>query len=131
MENTISIYWSKRPVKLPVGFTKSEAKEVLNNLKGTHWLVGMLLYGSGLRLSEGLELRIKDIDFIYNQILVRDSKGEKDRATMLPQENIRLLKEHLNKAEIIHEKDLKNGFGSVYLPYTLEIKYLNAGYEWG
>jgi integrase len=72
LENTISIYWSKRPKKFPVVFTKSEAIEVLNNLHGTHWLVAMLLYGSGLRLSESLELRVKDIDFGYNQIIVRD-----------------------------------------------------------
>jgi len=75
LENTISIYWSKRPKKLPVVFTRSEAIKVLNNLKGTHWLVGILLYGSGLRLSESLELRIKDIDFGYSEIVVRDSKG--------------------------------------------------------
>lgn len=131
LENTISIYWSKRPKKLPVVFTKSEAIEVLNNLKGIHWLVGMLLYGSGLGLSESLELRIKDIDFGYNQILVRNSKGEKDRATMLPQKIIEPLKEHLNRVKIIHDQDLKNGFGSVFLPYALERKYPNAEYEWG
>ena len=67
LDDTISIYWPKRPKKLSVVFTKSEAIEVLNRLKGTHWLVGMLLYGSGLRLSESLELRVKDIDFGYNQ----------------------------------------------------------------
>ena len=131
LENTISIYWSKRPKKLPVVFTKSEVIEVLNNLKGTHWLVGMLLYGSGLRLPESLELRVKDIDFGYNQIMVRDSKGEKDRTTMLPQKIVQPLKEHLNKVKLIHEKDLKNGFGSVYLPYAIERKYPNAKYEWG
>jgi site-specific recombinase XerD len=70
LENTISIYWSKRAKKLPVVFTKSEAIAILNNLKGTHCLVGMLLYGSRLRLSESLELRVKDIDFGYNHIIV-------------------------------------------------------------
>ena len=131
LENTISIYWSKRPKKLPVVFKKSEAIEVLNNLKSTHWLVGMLLYGSGLRLSESLELRVKDIDFGYNQIIVRDSKGEKDRTTMLPQKIVKPLKEHLDKVKIIQEKDLKDGFGTVYLPYAIERKYPNAKYEWG
>ena len=130
LENTISIYWSKRPKKLPVVFTKSEAIEVLNKLKGTHWLVGMLLYGSGLRLSESLELRVKDIEFGYNQIRVRDSKGEKDRITMLPKKIVQPLKDHLNKVKIIHEEDLKNGFGSVYLPYAIERKYPNAKFEW-
>jgi len=130
LDDTISIYWSKKPKKLPVVFTKREAVEVLGMLKGTHWLVGMLLYGSGLRLSESLELRVKDIDFGYNQIIVRDSKGEKDRTTMLPQKIVQPLKEHLIKVKKIHEKDLKNGFGSVYLPYAIEKKYPNAKYEW-
>ncbi len=81
-------------------------------MKEVHWLVGMLLYGSGLRLTECLELRIKDIDFGYKQIAVRNLKGEKDRTTMLP------------------EKDLKNGYGTVYLPYAIERKYSNAKYDW-
>lgn len=131
LNNNITIYWSKRPKKLPVVFTKSEAIEVLNNLKGCHWLVGMLLYGSGLRLTESLELRVKDIDFGYKQIVVRDSKGEKDRITMLPQRIIEPLKKHLCKVKDIHEEDLKNGYGNVYLPYAIEKKYPNAKYEWG
>jgi integron integrase len=130
LDNTISIYWSKRPKKLPVVFTQSEAIKVLGKLKGTHWLVGMLLYGSGLRLSESLELRVKDVDFGYNQIRVRDSKVEKDRSTMLPQKIVQPLKEHMNKVKAIHEEDLKNGFGTVYLPYAIEKKYPNAKYEW-
>jgi len=131
LENTISIYWSKRPKILPVVFTKNEAVEVLSKLKDTHWLIGMLLYGSGLRLSESLELRVKDIDFGYNQIMIRDSKGEKDRTTMLPQKVVQPLKYHLNKVKLIHEEDKKNGFGSIYLPYAIERKYPNAKYEWG
>ena len=91
----------------------------------------MLLYGSGLRLSESLELRVKDIVFGYNQIKVRDSKGEKDRSTMLPQKLIQPLKEHLIIVKAMHEEDLKYGFGSVNLPYALERKCPNAGYEWG
>ena len=130
LDNTISIYWSKRSKKLPVVFTKNEAIEVLNKLKGTHWLVGMLLYGSGLRLSESLELRVKDIDFEYNQITVRDSKGEKGRSTMLSQKIVQPLKGHLIKVKAIHEKDLKNRFGTVYLHYAIERKYPNAKSEW-
>lgn len=72
-----------------------------------------------------------DIDFGYNQIMIRDSKGEKDRTTMLPQKIVQPLKEHLDKVKLLHEKDLKNGFGSVYLPYAIERKYPNANYEWG
>ena len=131
LNNTISIYWSKRPKKLPVVLSKSEVAEVLNNLKGTHWLIGMLLYGAGLRLSEALLLRVKDIDFSYNQIFVRDSKGEKDRITMLPQRVIPSLKKHLNRVEKIHLEDLKNGYGSVFLPNALERKYPKAKYEFG
>ena len=118
--NTISIYWSKRPKKLPVVFTKTEAVEVLSNLKGTHWLIAMLLYGSGLRLSESLELRVKDIDFGYKQITVRSSKGEKDRKTMLPEKLVKPLTNHLKKVKLIHEEDLKNDYGMVYLPYAIE-----------
>ncbi len=131
LNNTISIYWSKRPKKIPVVLTKSEAVEVLNNLKGTNWLIGMFLYGSGLRLSETLQLRVKDIDFNYNQIFIRDSKGERDRTTMLPQKIVPALKNHLNKVEKMHQEDLKNGFGSVYLLNAIERKYPNAKYEWG
>ena len=91
----------------------------------------MLLYGSGLRLSESLELRVKDIDFGYNQVMIRDSKGEKDCVTMLPQKIVEPLKEHLGKVKEIHREDLNNGYGSVYLPYAIERKYTNAKYEWG
>jgi len=131
LKDTISIYWSKRPKKLPVVFTKDEAIEVLDNLKEVHWLVGMLLYGSGLRLTESLELRVKDVDFGYKQIVVRSSKGEKDRTTMLPEKIIEPLKRHLKKVKEIHEKDLGNGYGTVYLPYAIERKYSNAKYDWG
>jgi len=91
----------------------------------------MLLYGSGLRLSESLELRVKDIDFGYSQIVVRDSNGEKDRITMLPKKIVEPLKKHLEKVNEIHKEDLKNGYGNVYLPYAIERKYPNAKYEWG
>jgi integron integrase len=91
--------------------------------------MGMLLYGSGLRLSECLQMRVLDVDFDYKQILVRNAKGEKDRVTMLPQKIIEPLKKHLEKVKRLHEKDLKEGFGSVYLPYALERKYKNASRE--
>ena len=83
----------------PVILSKSEVAEVLNNLEGTHWLIRMLIYGAGLRLSEELQLRIKDIDFTYNQIFVRDSKGVKDRTTMLPHKVAPSLRKHLNIVE--------------------------------
>lgn len=119
IKNTISIHWSKKPKKLPVVFTKNEDLKVLSNLKGTHCLVGMLLYGSGLRLSEILVVRIKDIDFGYSQIVVRDSKDEKDHIAMLPQKMLEPLKNHLRKVKKIHKEDLKNGYRIVYLPYAI------------
>ncbi len=123
------IQWAKRPKKVPVVFTKTEVQKVLENLSGVHWLMAMLLYGSGLRLNECLKLRIKDIDFEYKQITVRSGKGNKDRITMLPDKIENKLKEHIKKVKNLHEKDLKNGFGSVYLPEALEKKYPNAAIE--
>jgi len=100
-------------------------------LHGTHWIMGMLLYGSGLRLNECLQLRIKDIDFRYNQIIVRDTKGDKDRVTMLSERVKDRLKDHLKRIKKLHEKDLKAGYGTVYLPDAVERKYPNAAKEWG
>jgi len=125
------VVWAKKPKRLPVVFTGEEAKAVLNQLSGTNWIMAMLLYGSGLRLMECLRLRVKDIDFNYNQIMVRDAKGERDRGTMLPQNVKRPLKEHLKKVKEVHEADLKKGYGTVYLPYALERKYPNVNHEWG
>jgi len=88
-------------------------------------------YGSGLRLTESLELRVKDVDFGYKQIVVRNSKGEKDRTTMLPEKIIEPMKRHLKKVKEIHKEDLENGYGTAYLPYAIERKYPNAKYDWG
>ena len=125
------ITWAKKTAKLPVVFTREEVTKVLNQLSGTNLIMAMLLYGSGMRLSECLQLRVKDIDFQYKQITVRSAKGEKDRVTLLPEYVIEPLKKHLNYVKILHEKDLKDGFGTVYLPYALERKYPNAGREFG
>jgi len=126
-----NITWAKKPKKIPVVFTKEEAKAVIDQLKGTNWIIASLLYGSGLRLNECLQLRIQDIDFKYNQITVRNAKGDQDRVTMLPEKVKLPLQEHLKKVKKIHEKDLRDGFGSVYLPYALERKYPNANKAWG
>jgi integron integrase len=123
--------WAKKRKSLPVVFTREEAKAALQQISGTHWIMAMLLYGAGLRLSECLQLRVKDIDFAYKQITVRDSKGDKDRVTMLPEKIIEPLKKHLEKVKKLHEKDLKEGYGMVYLPDALERKYKNADKEWG
>jgi len=126
-----NIVWAKKPKKLPVVFTRKKAQAVLNQLSGMNWLMGMLLYGSGLRLTECLQLRVKDIDFEYKQITIHNAKGGKDRVTPLPERLIDPLKEHLKYVKELHEKDLKEGFTSVYLPYALERKYPNAGKEFG
>jgi len=124
------ITWAKRPEKLPVVFTQEEVKQILLQLNGTNWLMGQFLYGAGLRVMECVRLRIKDIDCGYNQIVVRDGKGKKDRVTMLPNIITDELQRHLLKVKKIHERDLTEGFGAVYLPYALERKYKNANRDW-
>ena len=121
---------AKKPAKLPVVFTKEEVRSVLARLDGTKWLMASLLYGSGLRLMECLRLRVMDIDFEVNQIIVRDGKGGKDRITMLPTLLKEPLKMHLSRVEALHEQDLMEGYGRVYLPNALERKYRNANREW-
>jgi integron integrase len=122
---------AKRPQRIPVVFTRTEVKAILSNLEGIHHLMGSLLYGSGLRLSECLQLRVKDLDFEYQQITVRDGKGQKDRVTLLPKSTIEPLKLQLEKAKRLHQQDLAEGYGAVYLPDALERKYPNANREWG
>jgi len=122
---------SSRIKHLPVVLSKKEVSKVFEYLSGTTKIVVSLLYGSGLRLSEALKLRIKDIDFDYKQIIVRDGKGEKDRHTILPDSIISVLKQHLNKVYLQHKTDLKKGRGETILPYALNRKYPNAGKEFG
>jgi integron integrase len=122
---------AKRPVRLPVVLSRAEVSALLAQLKGTHWLMASLLYGAGLRLMECLRLRVKDVDFAYRQILVRDGKGGKDRVTMLPEVAIDALHKQLGEAKRLHEFDLREGFGEVHLPFALARKYPRAGYEWG
>jgi integron integrase len=113
----------KRPAKLPVVFTPAEARAVLAHLKGDYRLMAELLYGSGLRLMECLRLRIKDIDFGYNRITVRDAKGLRDRVTLLPQRLQRPLRGQIARVEELHRQDIARGSGKVYLPFALERKY--------
>jgi integron integrase len=121
---------SKRPAKLPLVFTREEVRAILARLTGINYLMASLLYGSGLRLMECLRLRVKDLDFEYNQITIRDGKGGKDRITMLPHSLKESLQAHLASVKLIHQADLREGFGEVYLPFALERKYPNAGKEW-
>ncbi len=122
---------AKKPQKLPVVFTREEVRQVLLHLEGANWLMGQVMYGAGLRVMECIRLRVKDVDFGYRQIVVRDGKGQKDRVTMLPEIISGGLQRHLLKVNSVHEMDLKAGFGAVYLPYALERKYKNANRSWG
>jgi integron integrase len=120
-----------RPKHLPTVLTHDEALEVINRMTGKSRLMARLLYGSGLRLMECLRLRVKDIDFGNHQLIVRDGKGEKDRATVLPDSIVSELQTHLQDVKALHEKDLREGYGEVALPYALNVKYPHAGREWG
>jgi integron integrase len=121
---------AQKPKRLPVVFTRDEMNRILNSLTGTHWLIAGLLYGSGLRLMECLRLRVKDLDFEYEQLTVRDGKGEKDRVTMMPRKLHRPLIRHLQRVRLLHDEDRDAGFGEVYLPYALALKYASASKAW-
>ena len=121
---------ARTPRRLPVVLTVDEVEAVLGCMRGTSGLIARLLYGSGLRIMEGLRLRVKDIDFTRHEILVRDGKGAKDRVTMLPETVAEPLQRHLERVHELHTEDLATGFGSVYLPYALDRKYPNASKEW-
>ncbi|MDO8437073.1 MAG: integron integrase [Nitrosomonadaceae bacterium] len=122
---------AKTPQRLPVVLTVSEVKSLLNRLDGTLWLMASLLYGGGLRLMECVRLRVKDVDFEMRQVTVREGKGFKDRVTMLPGSSIAPLQAHLVRVRALHDEDVAEGYGEVYLPYALEKKYPNAAKEWG
>ena len=121
---------AKKPKRLPTVLTKEEVRRVFQHMSGIHLLIARLLYGSGLRLMEGVRLRVKDLDFEYHTITVRDGKGAKDRVTMLPETLVVPLQDHLRTVKRTHEEDLAKGYGAVYLPYALERKYPNANKEW-
>lgn len=116
---------------LPVVLTPSEARSLLHELSGTAWLVCALLYGTGMRLLEGLRLRAKDIDFERRELLVRDGKGAKDRVTVLPENLVLPLKDQLAAARQRHGRDLEQGHGAVWLPHALAVKFPAAPRAWG
>jgi integron integrase len=122
---------AKKQPRLPVVFTPDEVRAILAQMTGTKWLMASLLYGTGMRVSELLRLRVKDVDFAQNQIIIREGKGHKDRVTMLPQSLKELLHAHLAEVKQTHDKDLQQGFGLVALPFALEKKYPQANREWG
>jgi len=131
MTKDISAIRSKKPIRLPTVMTREETFNLIRSMHGTHQLMAKLIYGSGLRVMECIRLRVKDIDFAMNQIIVRDGKGKKDRITVLPDGAKSALKEHLVYVKRIHQNDLDAGYGRVYLPNALARKYPNADSQWG
>ena len=121
---------AKRKSRLPVVLTLSEVGRLLSCLEGIHWLVAFLLYGSGLRLREGVGMRVKDLDFDHRALLIRDGKGGKDRVVTMPDEVVVPLHRHLQSRKTLHERDLERGFGSVWLPHALARKYPKAPKQW-
>ncbi len=122
---------AKRSQRVPVVLTKEEVRAVLTHLQGEHWLIASLLYASGLRLMEALRLRVKDVDFDFRQIIVRDGKGAKDRVTVLSERLMDPLREHLQRVRERHEMALTRGYAGVELPDALARKYPRAHVEWG
>jgi integron integrase len=120
-----------RPKRLPTVLTHSEAMSVINQMYGTPRLMAKILYGSGLRLMECMRLRVKDIDFDNHQIIVRGGKGDDDRATILPDSVAAEIKHILQDVKVLHDKDLREGYGETILPNALGVKYKNAGKQWG
>lgn len=116
---------------VPGVMTREEVAAVLSLMDGTAQLVAKLLYGSGLRIMEAVRLRVKDIDFQMKQLTVRSGKGDKDRVTTFPATLTPLLQNHLAGVRTLHQQDLAQGHGEVYLPHALARKYPNAAKEWG
>ena len=121
---------AKRGERLPVVLTRDEVQALLAALDGTNWIMAVLLYGAGLRLMECLRLRVKDIEFARNEIVVREGKGNKDRVSMLPAVVKDPLQAHLQQVREVHSTDLRDGFGRVPMPDALAAKYPKADREW-
>jgi integron integrase len=121
---------AKRPQRLPVVLTRLEIAGLLSRISGVEWLVASMLYGTGMRLGECVQLRVKDVELDRREILIRDAKGQKDRVTMLPEALVPHLKAQLGQARSLHEKDRREGRPGVTLPYALRRKYPNAPVSW-
>jgi integron integrase len=124
------IIWAKRPAHLPVVLSRAEVSRVVSRLRGVNWIAAMLLYGGGLRLSECLDLRVKDVDLDRAQIVVRRGKGGKDRTVPLPAAVAGPLRRHLADVAALHHRDLANGLGRVVLPDAIAAKYPHAAIDW-
>lgn len=121
---------ARKDRRLPTVLTKGEVQRLFDQMAGLHQLMAQLLYGSGMRIMECIRLRIQDLEFARQQIMVRDTKGNQDRVTLLPQRLIPPLQQHLHEVKRLHDQDLAQGHGAVYLPYALARKYPHAPTEW-
>jgi integron integrase len=130
LDDRIDALRARRSRYLPTVLTSEEAKAIIQQLSGVHRLLTILLYGSGLRLREVLQLRVKDIDFTQRQLTIRDAKGGESRVTMLPDRAINPLKHHLEQVKKLHQQDLNQGYGATQLPFALAKKYKNADRQW-
>jgi integron integrase len=130
LNGNINAVRARKKVNIPVVMTREEVARVITLMEGTPQLVAKLLYGSGLRITEALRLRVQDIDYELKHITVRSGKGAKDRITTFPVSVIPLLQNHLSRVRVIHKQDLTQGYGEVYMPYALARKYPNAAKEW-
>ncbi len=131
VDDKIAPVRSKKGKRLPTVLTKEEATCLLRAMQGTHALMAKLLYGSGLRLMECVRLRIQNVDFGQNHLYIRDGKGGKDRISLLPQDLSAELRNQIERVKLLHQQDVAEGFGSVYLPDALDKKYPNAAKELG
>jgi integron integrase len=119
-----------KKTNIPVVMTRDETREIMDIMDGVPQLIVKILYGCGLRVMETVRLRVQDVDYEMKTVIVRSGKGAKDRITTFPKIIVPLLQNHLTKIRIIHNQDLSEGFGDVYLPYALERKNPNANKEW-
>ena len=129
-QSTLNFVRPKRGTRVPTVLSKEEAREIISNMSGTYKLMTQILYGCGLRITECLRLRIKDIDFDNHRVIIFDGKGGGDRLTMLPDSVIPMLRSHIEQVRALHNKDTAAGFGSVYMPYGLDKKYPAAHKQW-
>lgn len=131
LQEELGFVRAKKPKRLPVVLSQEEVKALLQELVGTQQMIAHLLYGSGLRLMEALRLRVQDVDFDLGQIHVRNGKGNKDRMTLLPERLREPLKRHLERVRALHQRDLDDGLGEVWMPPALLRKYPQASCKWG
>ncbi len=130
LTGSIDAIRAQKDKRLPTVLTKAEVHQIFTHLTGVHQLMARLLYGTGMRLLECFRLRVKDVDFGRHQILLRDTKGNADRITLLPHSLVGPLQQQLHSVQLLHHQDLAQGYGRVYLPYALARKYPNAASEW-